>query len=61
MLIKHHQESHKKKQIMEEVITKCFYVLSLDRFADYQTDQSVILVRMIAADIMLIAFKTLSG
>ncbi len=36
-------------------------VLSLDRFADYQTDESLIIVRMVAAEILKTCFKTLNS
>jgi hypothetical protein len=35
-------------------------VLCLDRFADYQTDESLIIVRMVGAEILKTCFKTLT-
>lgn len=34
---------------MDESITNSMILLSLDRFADYQTDESLIIVRMVGA------------
>jgi hypothetical protein len=34
---------------MEESIASAMILLSLDRFADYQTDESLIIVRIVAA------------
>ena len=36
-------------------------VLCLDRFADYQTDESIIIVRMVAAEILKNGFKNLNS
>jgi len=49
----------KKKQLFDEVIIKTLFLLSLDRFADYQTDESVILVRMVGGEILSICFRAL--
>lgn len=59
LLRKHIADSQKKKQLIDEIIGNCIRLLALDRFADYQTDDCVILVRMIGADILSICFKTL--
>ena len=59
LLRKHIADSQKKKQLIDEVIGNTIRLLALDRFADYQTDESVILVRMIGAEILSICFKTL--
>lgn len=59
LLKKHVADTPKKRALFDEVIHKSLYLLSLDRFADYQTDESVILVRMVGAEILSISFKTL--
>ncbi len=57
----HFKSNEKKKKIVEESITNSMIVLCLDRFADYQTDESIIIVRMIAAEILKTCFKTLNA
>jgi hypothetical protein len=59
-LLKHFKSNEKKKKIIDESITSSMIVLCLDRFADYQTDESIIIVRMIAAEILKTGFKTLT-
>jgi hypothetical protein len=60
-LLNHFKSNEKKKKIFEASITSSIVVLCLDRFADYQTDESIIIVRMIAAEILKTGFKTLNS
>lgn len=61
LLRNHISDTQKKRQLIDEIATNCIKLLALDRFADYQTDESVILVRMIGAEILTICFKTLES
>ncbi len=61
LLRNHISDTQKKRQLIDEIATNCIKLLALDRFADYQTDESVILVRMIGAEILTICFKILES
>ena len=50
-----------KKALVEEIIFNILKLLSLDRFADYQGDESLIIVRMVGAEILSICFKMMDG
>lgn len=59
MLRKHVADVPKKRILIDNIMTYCIRILALDRFADYQTEASIIIVRLVAAEILAICFKTL--
>ena len=50
----HLANKDKRSQLLDEVIYRNIFLLSLDRFADYQTEEMVILIRMVSAEILSI-------
>ena len=61
MLREHILDAQHKKALVEEIIFNILKLLSLDRFADYQGDESLIIVRMVGAEILSICFKMMDG
>ena len=61
LLREHILDAQHKKALVEEIIFNILKLLSLDRFADYQGDESLIIVRMVGAEILSICFKMMDG
>lgn len=53
------KDAGKRKELLEGIVYKNIALLCLDRFADYQTDESVILIRMVSGEILSICFRQL--
>jgi hypothetical protein len=45
----HLKNKEKRRDLIDDIIIRNIRLLALDRFADYQTEEAVILVRMISA------------
>lgn len=48
----HLENKEKRDELLNEIISRNIYLLALDRFADYQTEEMVILIRMVSAQIL---------